>query len=265
MPNESKTCFIAMPITTRDHEAEKYGDNRHWEHVMDTLFVKAIEAAGYQAIRPAAQGAHLIHEVIIKHLEQSDLVLCDLSGHNPNVFFELGVRTSLNKPIALVRDEFTEIPFDTGGINTYTYKSSLHGWDMDAENDGLRKHLKECALSCAGENPLWRKFGLLLKAQEPQTAVSPFEANVQLLAARLPELEDRLAMVLERNDSLETGFVRQIGAPLDEVAVNRIIDLFAQGATVKSIAEQMRLSESTVRKRLKEFEATGSVPGVGRA
>ncbi|GAA1860178.1 helix-turn-helix domain-containing protein [Myceligenerans crystallogenes] len=58
---------------------------------------------------------------------------------------------------------------------------------------------------------------------------------------------------------------RQPGTPLDEAAVNRIIDLFAQGATVKSIAEQMRVSESTVRKRLKDFEATGSIPVVGRA
>ncbi|MBL0888429.1 helix-turn-helix domain-containing protein [Myceligenerans indicum] len=55
---------------------------------------------------------------------------------------------------------------------------------------------------------------------------------------------------------------RPRGARLDEAAVNRIIDLFAQGSTVKSIAAQMNVSESTVRKRLKHFEATGSIPVV---
>lgn len=55
---------------------------------------------------------------------------------------------------------------------------------------------------------------------------------------------------------------RQPGQRLDEVAVNRIIDLFAQGVPVRSIAQEMRVSESTVRKRLKDFEATGSIPVV---
>ncbi|GAB4086428.1 hypothetical protein GCM10028784_30580 [Myceligenerans cantabricum] len=55
---------------------------------------------------------------------------------------------------------------------------------------------------------------------------------------------------------------RQPGMRLDGTAVNRIIDLFAQGSTVKSIAEEMKVSESTVRKRLRDFEATGSIPVV---
>lgn len=55
---------------------------------------------------------------------------------------------------------------------------------------------------------------------------------------------------------------RQPRRPLDEVAVNRIIDLFAQGVPVRSIAQEARVSESTIRKQLKDFEATGSIPVV---
>lgn len=191
-----------MPISTRAAEEERYGDPDHWEHVRESLFVKAVIAAGYEPIRPEAQGSHLIHEVIIKHLEKSDLVLCDLSGHNPNVFFELGVRTSLNKPIALVKDEFTDIPFDTGGINTHTYKSTLNGWHMDAEQADLKTHIEHCATSCAGENPLWRKFGLTLRAQEPTTDESPMEAKLDLLLSRIPDLEAQVAHYRDQNDRL---------------------------------------------------------------
>ncbi|WP_344341237.1 hypothetical protein, partial [Streptomyces rhizosphaericus] len=104
MSDDKPTCFIAMPITTHEHEAKIYDDPEHWDHVMEHLFVPAIEAAGYTAIRPAASGTDLIHSRIIQNLEQADFVLCDLSQSNANVFFELGVRTSLNKPIALVSD-----------------------------------------------------------------------------------------------------------------------------------------------------------------
>jgi hypothetical protein len=36
-----------------------------------------------------------IDQSIITQLETADLVIADLSGHNPNAFFELGYRTAL--------------------------------------------------------------------------------------------------------------------------------------------------------------------------
>lgn len=101
-------------------------------HVLEHLFVPAIEAAGFTAIRPTVEGSALIHSEIISNLERADLVLVDISRHNPNVFFELGVRTSLDKPVCLVRDNFTDVlPFDTAGLNTPTYDASLAPWKLD--------------------------------------------------------------------------------------------------------------------------------------
>jgi hypothetical protein len=186
------TCFIAMPITTRPAEADLYGDEDHWSHVMESLFVKAIEAAGFEAVRPVAQGAHLIHGQIISHLSRADLVLCDLSSHNPNVFFELGVRTSLNLPIALVRDSHLDLPFDTSGINTHTYSHSLRGWEIEGEKEKLAAHIRDSAASCKGTNPLWRQFGLSIRAQEPDASESPLQAKVDIIADRLAQVQRRL-------------------------------------------------------------------------
>jgi len=177
-------CFIAMPIRTRKPEAELYADDHHWLHVRETLFVKAIKAAGYEPVLPEARGSYLIHERIVKHLEECELVLCDLSGNNPNVFFELGVRTSLDKPIALVWDGLTELPFDTGGIHTHKYDSKLTPWQLDDELDKMRQHILDSAESCGDTNPLWRQFGLTIRAKEPQTNESPLEAKLDLLLQR---------------------------------------------------------------------------------
>ncbi|MBB1023373.1 MULTISPECIES: hypothetical protein [unclassified Dietzia] len=177
-----------MPITTHDEEAKFYEDPDHWEHVIESLFVKAVERAGFTAIRPAAQGSHLIHGQIISHLSNADLVLCDLSRHNPNVFFELGVRTSLNLPVALVRDDHTSLPFDTSGINTHIYSSSLRGWEIEDEQERLVRHISDSASSCSGQNPLWRHFGLTIKANEPDANESPLEAKVDLLTDSVAQL-----------------------------------------------------------------------------
>lgn len=182
-------CFIAMPVATRPEHLETYGDPDHWEHVMETLFVPAIKAAGMEPVRPSADGSEMIHGRIIQNLSESAMVLCDLSSHNPNVFFELGVRTSLNLPVALVKDERTSIPFDTSGINTLSYTSSLKAWDISKGCEALTEFLKKSITSCAGENPLWRHFGLTKRANEPHSDESPTDARLDLLTAKVEQLQ----------------------------------------------------------------------------
>src|ERR1700683_3403294 len=110
-----------MPVTTSETWVQRYNDSEHFKHVLDHLFTPALTSVNYEAIPPTASGSDLIHAEIIRNLEECDLVLCDISTLNPNVFFELGIRTSLDRPVVLVRDNFTmKIPFDTGSINTYT-------------------------------------------------------------------------------------------------------------------------------------------------
>jgi predicted transcriptional regulator len=41
-----------------------------------------------------------------------------------------------------------------------------------------------------------------------------------------------------------------------------MIDLRTKGRTVREVAEEVGVSESTVRKRLREYTATGSIPVV---
>src|SRR5437879_2097507 len=95
---EQPACFVAMPVTTPGNYAEKLGDTSHFPHVLEHLFTPALIKAGYRVIAPTSRGSQLIHAEIIKNLEQADLVLCDLSSLNANVFFELGIRTSLDRP-----------------------------------------------------------------------------------------------------------------------------------------------------------------------
>ena len=88
-------CFIIMPVTTPADVAERYNDKNHFGHVLDCLFVPAVEKAELEPVEPIASGSDLIHARIIKNLENTDVVLCDVSILNPNVFFELGDRKSV--------------------------------------------------------------------------------------------------------------------------------------------------------------------------
>jgi hypothetical protein len=118
MGKEKSSCFIIMPISTPAHMIDKYGgDNDHFSHVLSCLFLPAIRRAGFEPIPPLVERSRLIHAEIISNIENTDLLLCDMSTLNANVFFELGIRTALNKPVCIVKDEFTDpVPYYISGL-----------------------------------------------------------------------------------------------------------------------------------------------------
>jgi len=134
-----------MPITTPEHLVDSYsGGADHFKHVLNHLFVPAIEKVELNPILPVAEGSDIIHARIIENIEKTDLILCDMSTLNPNVFFELGIRTAVDKPVCMVVDDLTEkIPFDTSIINYHKYKSSLATWTIEGEVEALSQHLQK--------------------------------------------------------------------------------------------------------------------------
>jgi len=181
-----KTCFVAMPITTPVAYAEELGDKEHFAHVLDHLFEPALEAAGLKAIAPSVAGPDMIHAEIIRNLETADFVLCDLSDLNPNVLFELGIRTSLDRPVMLVKDDRTKkISFDLGGINTVTYNSSLTPWSLKAEMPRLTQFIKGVVDSRNSGNAMWRYFGLTKRGKPSEAGSDPVEAKLDLVLQEL--------------------------------------------------------------------------------
>jgi len=154
--------------------------------------VPAVEKAGYEAIKPIAQGADLIHAEIIRNLETADMVLCDISTLNPNVFYELGVRTAVDKPVCVVRDTRTEqIPFDTSIINVHTYEPSLAPWILEDQVNLIASHLQASAQRGDGRNPLWRYFGLTTRAALKE-GESSLEEKVDLLLLQVQAIDSQV-------------------------------------------------------------------------
>jgi hypothetical protein len=185
------SCFIIMPITTPPELVASYGnDPDHFEHVLEMLFVPAVSAIGYEPLRPSARGADLIHDEIIRQLETADLVLCDMSSLNANVFFELGIRTALDKPVSLVRDNYTaRVPFDAGILNHHTYDAALNAWSLGADVAKLSEHLQHSIDGSDNRNTMWRRFGLTLRAEVPTEANSN-EEKLDLLVREITALSN---------------------------------------------------------------------------
>lgn len=195
-----------MPISTPESWVQKYlGDKDHFNHVLDHLLIPAIIKAGFEPVLPKTKGSELIHGEIIRNIESAEFVLCDMSVLNPNVFFELGIRTSLNKPVCMIKDDLTEkVPFDTAIINNHTYFSALNPWTLDDQIEDLANHIKVSFEKCQDSNSLWTYFGLSSSAQPIKEEDS--DAKINFLIKQFEALRERLnqSEFYSRNQNLST-------------------------------------------------------------
>ena len=88
------------------------------------------------------QGSRLIADTILAKIERSDLILCDLSSHNPNVFLELGWALRCDKPYVLIKDDLTTYTFDLNQQYTFTYGHSLQPTQVRRQIEELSQILR---------------------------------------------------------------------------------------------------------------------------
>jgi len=102
LPESAPVCGIVMPISSIDGCNEA-----HWSDVHEIL-TEAIEDAGFEAnLVSNADDVGIIQKRIIQNLYENPIVVCDVSGKNPNVMFELGLRLAFDKPTIIVKDDRT--------------------------------------------------------------------------------------------------------------------------------------------------------------
>lgn len=113
-------CGIVMPISAMGTYTAD-----HWSDVMDIIEESAKEAGFSPTLVSEGQDIGIIHERIITNLYDNPIVVCDVSGKNPNVMFELGLRLAFDKPTIVIKDDDTSYSFDTSPIEHLTYPRDL--------------------------------------------------------------------------------------------------------------------------------------------
>ena len=73
----------------------------------------------------------------------AELVIADLTDHNPNVLFELGIRIAKKLPVALIKAEATRPIFDVDNLmRVALYSPNLWATTLEKDVPRLRDHIK---------------------------------------------------------------------------------------------------------------------------
>lgn len=112
-----KRCFVVSSIGDVGTDIRKNADQLY-QHIIKPV----CEKCGFNAQRvDELNTSDSITQEILDALNDYELVIADLTGHNPNVFFEIGYRTKSQKPIIHLKRKNEIIPFDVSTIRTFEY------------------------------------------------------------------------------------------------------------------------------------------------
>jgi hypothetical protein len=118
--NICEKCGIIMPISAIDGCNEQ-----HWSDVKEILTEAIVDSQFDANLVSNAADVGIIQKNIIQNIYDNPIVVCDVSGKNPNVMFELGMRLAFDKPTIIVIDDKTTYSFDTSPIEHLTYPRDL--------------------------------------------------------------------------------------------------------------------------------------------
>lgn len=133
---ENPICGIIMPISSIDNCSME-----HWTEVKD-IISEAICNAGYTPnLVSNADDIGIIQKRIIQNIYDNDIVVVDVSGKNPNVMFELGMRLAFDKPAIIVIDDQTDYSFDTSPIEHLSYPRDLRYYNIIKFKEQLKNKI----------------------------------------------------------------------------------------------------------------------------
>lgn len=116
-----KICFIVTAIGESGTDTRDRADE-----VFSYLIGPVCEELGYKPVRvDQVDAVDNINETIINYLKTAPMVVADMTGHNPNAFYELGFRQALELPLVPIIQIGNKLPFDVISQRTVFYNLSV--------------------------------------------------------------------------------------------------------------------------------------------
>ncbi|WP_425617601.1 hypothetical protein NA78x_001282 [Anatilimnocola sp. NA78] len=138
----AKKVFVACPIGSENSSERAQSD-----HLMKFVIYPAVKellgnSDGQSIVRADTMGEPgRITTQILRELVSADVVIADVTGTNPNVMYEVGIRQAIVKPLVLMAESSQKLPFDLSDLRTVFYKLDLEHFER-AQNE-LKAHLEK--------------------------------------------------------------------------------------------------------------------------
>lgn len=103
-------AFVLMPFAPE------------FDEIYVHLIQQGVNEAGFDVLRADdLLSQNNILKDILNSIITSELIVADLTGSNPNVYYELGIAHAFKKPVILLTQDIGELPFDLRSYRVISY------------------------------------------------------------------------------------------------------------------------------------------------
>lgn len=134
--DDRKKAFVLMP----------FEEELNWAY--SSIILPAFGSAGFEVTRAnEINNQRSILKDIVVSISDADVVIADLTGSNPNVYYELGIAHALGKQVVMIsQDEPHSAPFDLR-----SYRITQYGDRFDVYEEAKKALERTAADIMAGE------------------------------------------------------------------------------------------------------------------
>ncbi len=149
LPALDTECFFIAPIG-----ADGSPERNRSDGILEFIVGRAADELGLAAVRAdqIAEPGQITLQVI-DHVLGARAAVADLTGLNPNVFYELAVRHTARLPVALIAEKGSALPFDIAPMRTIFFEyTDLRSADQCRRD--VVSHLRNAMDSGAVDSPI---------------------------------------------------------------------------------------------------------------
>ena len=232
-------CFVLMPFGKKTDAA---GRLTNFDSVYRRIIAPAVEKAGLEPIRADEEKiGGTIHKPMFERLMLCHYAVADITGANPNVFYELGIRHALRPAsTAILYLEGTVIPFDIALVRGISYKTDAAGEPADPEVPlrAVAEHLAAARNAPHADSPIFQLVDVLPHWEIDHSKTDVFREQIDYSK----KYKERLAEAVKAGKEA----VKEIAADpalnnLHEVETGIIVDLYLSLRDVEAYAEMIEL------------------------
>jgi hypothetical protein len=150
-------CFVIMPFTDTTHANGTENVTivaDQWRHIYNNWLRKAVESYTGRRIEckcsEAAPGNFI--KGIIQDLDSHHLVLADLTGSRPNVYYELGIRHALRTGTIIITQTSASVPSDLRNYYCFQYTYTDKSFEYEDAFARFKKEMHEKIASVLKSN-----------------------------------------------------------------------------------------------------------------
>src|SRR5262245_4481875 len=156
-----RSCYVSMPLGVK---TDLDGRQLDFDYLYHSVIRPAVEQLQMECFRlddEIASGL-IWHKTLFTMLLSSDLMIADLSGHNANVLYELGVRHAMRRGRTLLISARGRLPANIGYAQALWYEPDesgcLVGESAERFREVLQATIRQSQRSTISDSPIYEFF-----------------------------------------------------------------------------------------------------------